>query len=186
ASLDVNSKSRKLAQLAAKVLESEGHAAPLIDLADVSFPPFDNAAVFESVQFARFHELIDRADGIVLAFPIYNWAPPAQLKSLIEATGATGDGVNTAAWFDKLVTFICAAGLAHSYMATGGIAQSLMLDFKCVINPYTGYFASEDWQSEEQGILLPERETHLHKTLTVHQELANLLRGRSYKSDWEV
>ncbi len=186
ASLDVNSKSRILADKAAKYLHAHGHYAPLVDLAELAFPPFDNRQVFNAPEFKQIHDVINESDGIVLALPIYNWAPPAQLKSVIEATGATGDGVNTSAWFDKLVTFICAAGLAHSYMATGGIAQSLMLDFKCVINPYTGYFASEDWQSEEQGILLPEREAHLHKTLTVHQELASLLRGRSYKSDWEV
>jgi len=185
-SLDVNSKSRKLAAKAADFLTAQRHHAPLVDLAGPAFPPFDNAEVFSTPEFKRFHDLINKSDGIVLAFPIYNWAPPAQLKSLIEATGATGDGVNTSAWFDKLVTFICAAGLPQSYMATGALAQSLMLDFKCVINPYTGYFASEDWQSEEQGILLPERDAYFHKTLTVHQDLARLLRGRSYRSDWEV
>lgn len=186
ASLDPTSKSRKLAQRAVSTLREAGHDVEFIDLVDIELPRFDNSAVFNSAQFQFVHDVISGADAIVLAMPIYNWAPPAQLKSLIESTGATGDGVNTAAWFDKPVTFLCSAGLAHSYMATGALAQSLMLDFKCVINPYVGYFSSEDWLDETAGVLNPEREERFAKTLTVHQELAALLRQRGYRSGWEV
>lgn len=124
------------------------------------------------------------ADGIVLAFPIYNWAPAATVKSLIEATGATGEDGNTSAWFDKVVTFVCAAGLPHSYMATSALSQSLMLDFKCVINPYTAYMSERDWGNT--GILEPSRADRLTKTMTVHVELSQLLDGRTYSSDWEI
>jgi len=186
ASLDPTSRSRKLAQRAAALLLEAGHAVDLVDLAEVSLVPFDNSTVFDTAEFRRLHKLIYSADAIVLAFPIYNWAPPAQLKSLIEATGATGDGANIAAWFDKPVTFLCSAGLPHSYMATGALAQSLMLDFKCVINPYVGYFAGEDWLDVEANLLTPDREARLTKTLAVHEELAVLLRQRTYTSEWEV
>jgi len=186
ASLDPGSKSRKLAVSAWQYLRAAGHDSRLVDLAEIEYPIFDNARVFNSEAFKELHSVIANADAIVLAFPIYNWAPPAQLKSLIESTGATGDGMNTAAWFDKPVTFICSAGLPESYMATGALAHSLMLDFKCVINPYHGYFASRDFEDEETGTLVPERAQRLAKTLDVHQDLAFVLRERSYTSAWEV
>jgi hypothetical protein len=73
--------------------------------------------------------------------------------------------------------------LPDCYMATGLLAQSLMLDFKCVVNPYTAYVSERDW---EAGALTSDRAARLDKTITVHVELATLLRGRTYRSDWEV
>lgn len=156
----------------------------MIDLAQYGLPAFDNNQVFNSAAFSALHDIIRGADGIVLAFPIYNWAPAATVKSLIEATGATGEDGNTSAWFDKVVTFVCAAGLPHSYMATSALCQSLMLDFKCVINPYTAYMSERDW--DNSGILEPRRADRLTKTMTVHVELSRLLAGRTYSSDWEI
>lgn len=181
-SLDPVSCSRRLAGQAAALLSASGHRSEVVDLATVALPAFDNDRVFDSDAFAALHELIREADGVVLAFPIYNWAPSATVKSLIEATGATGNG-RRAAWFDKVVTFVCAAGLPHSYMATGALTQSLMLDFKCVLNPYAAYFSERDW---EGGALTPDRAARLEKTMNVHIELASLLRGRTYTSGWEV
>lgn len=181
-SLDPSSSSRRLAEQSAALLTASGHRSEVIDLAAAALPAFDNDQVFDSDAFAALHEVIRASDGMVLAFPIYNWAPSSTVKSLIEATGATGDG-RRAAWFDKVVTFVCAAGLPHSYMATGALAQSLMLDFKCVVNPYTAYISERDW---EAGMLTTSRAARLDKTMTVHAELASLLRGRTYLSDWEV
>jgi NAD(P)H-dependent FMN reductase len=183
-SLDPQSRSRELAVQAADLLTSAGHDSSVIDLRGYARPPFDNTSVFAAAPFNELHDLIMESDGVILATPIYNWGPSAAAKSLIEATGATGDGVNTAAWFDKVVTFLCAAGLPHSYMATSQLASSLMLDFKCVINPYVGYFSDRDWTDDD--VLIPDRRGRLEKTVAVHAELATLLAGRSYSSGWEV
>jgi len=181
-SLDPASSSRQLADQSVALLSARGHRSEVVDLATVALPAFDNDRVFDSEAFGVLHDVIRESDGVVLAFPIYNWAPSSTVKSFIEATGATGYG-RRAAWFDKVVTFVCAAGLPHSYMATGVLAQSLMLDFKCVVNPYTAYFSERDW---EAGMLNTDRAARLDKTMTVHVELASLLRGRTYQSDWEV
>ena len=181
-SLDPASRSRTLASASSELLREQGHDSSVIDLAEMELPPFDNDRVFESPAFRRLHALITAADGVVLAFPIYNWAPSSTVKSLIESTGATGAG-RRAAWFDKVVTFVCAAGLPHSTMATGPLAQSLMLDFKCIVNPYTAYFSERDWDGDQ---LRPDRADRLDKTVSVHVELARLLQGRTYSSDWEV
>lgn len=181
-SLDPASASRRLADLSAEIIAADGHRSAVIDLACTALPPFDNDRVFGTEAFDTLHAAIDEADGIVLAFPVYNWAPSSVVKSLVEATGATGYG-RRAAWFDKVVTFVCAAGLPHSYMATGTLAQSLMLDFKCVVNPYTAYLSERDWRESE---LKADRMDRLRKTLGVHAELAQLLQSRTYSSEWEV
>ena len=181
-SLDPASASRRLADRSAELIIDRGHRSAVVDLARTALPPFDNDRVFGSDAFDALHSTIDEADGIVLAFPIYNWAPSSSVKSLIEATGATGYG-RRAAWFDKVVTFVCAAGLPHSYMATGTLAQSLMLDFKCVVNPYTAYVSERDW---DETRLSADRADRLGKTIDVHVELTEMLQGRTYSSDWDV
>jgi FMN reductase len=49
------------------------------------------------------------------------------VKNLIELTGS--------AWEDKVVAFLNAAGGYSSYMSVMSVANSLMLDFRCVIVP---------------------------------------------------
>ncbi|MFB7252493.1 NADPH-dependent FMN reductase [Microbacterium sp. NPDC056234] len=183
-SLDAVSKSRGLAVTSSELLRGLGHVSAVVDLTEYELPAFDNGSVFDSEACTALHDVINTADGVVLAFPVYNWAPAATVKSLIEATGATGEDGRVAAWFDKVVTFVCAAGLPHSYMATAALSQSLMLDFKCVINPYTAYIAERDWQRPQE--LKPERMARLNKTMTVHAELSELLSERHYRSGWEV
>lgn len=184
-SLDPASKSRSLAVASSELLRGLGHMSTVVDLTDYGLPAFDNSSVFDSVAFTALHHIISSADGLVLAFPVYNWAPAATVKSLIEATGATGEDGHVAAWFDKVVTFVCAAGLPHSYMAAGTLGQSLMLDFKCVINPYTAYISERDWDEQSQE-LKAERMPRLAKTMTVHAELSDLLSERRYHSGWEI
>ena len=61
------------------------------------------------------------------------------------------------ALFDKVVTLLTAGGLAESYMAYTNTAISLMLDFKCVINP--------------MGVMM---------------ELGERRADRTYTSGWEI
>src|SRR3989442_15534397 len=70
---------------------------------------------------------IERADGILIAAPVYNYDVAAAAKNMIELTGS--------AWENKIVGFVCAAGGVASYMSVMSYANSLMLDFRCVIIP---------------------------------------------------
>ena len=58
---------------------------------------------------------------------MYNYNANAALKNLVELTGQ--------AWENKVVGFLCAAGGISSYMSMMSLANSLMLDFRCVIVP---------------------------------------------------
>jgi len=184
AGLDPHSRSRVLAQTCRALLEGAGHRAQLIDLRDHPLPAFDNDTVFASPHFPVLHEAVRQADGVVLAAPVYNWALGGALKNLIEATGATGEHGRRSAWFDQLVTFVCAGGLPHSYMAPASLAASLMLDFKCVVNPYQVYASGRDWQPD--GTPSEALQRRLVKTMDVKAELAARLKGRAYHSDWEL
>lgn len=183
-SLDVASKSRRLAHEADAELRRLGAATRFVDLRDVPVPGFDNGAAFDSPHFDDLHASIADADSVVVAMPVYNWSAGSAVKNLIELTGATGDGVRHAAWFDKVVSFLCAGGLPHSYMAYSSLAASMMLDFKCIVNPYVVYATERDWTTSDA--LSETVATRLRKTIAVHSELRDRLRDRAYSSDWEI
>jgi FMN reductase len=71
--------------------------------------------------------MIKNADCVLVGIPVYNFACSASFKNLIELTGN--------AWDEKIVGFVCAAGGHSSYMSVMNVANSLMLDFRCVIIP---------------------------------------------------
>lgn len=182
-SLDPASRSRVLAGLAAEKLRSAGHEVDLIDLRDHLLPLFDNASAHEHPSVASLNKAIDVADGVLIAAPIYNWSLGGAAKTFLEITGST-DAIRQTPWFDKVVTFLCAGGLPHSYMAHLNLANSMMLDFKCVINPYHVYVTERDFPPDghpNQAVL-----ARLDRTLDVCQELTSLLRGRQYSSRWEI
>ncbi|NLS20455.1 NAD(P)H-dependent oxidoreductase [Rhizobium sp. P40RR-XXII] len=183
-SMDPESRSRRLAREAEKLLRERRCGVDFIDLRNHELPVFDNSNCYDHPLYDRLYHAIRDADGVLLAVPIYNWSVGSVAKSLIELTGATGAGGRKSAWFDQIVTFVCSGGLPHSYMAYGNLAMSLMLDFKCVINPYVVYATERDWiDGANPSDALAAR---LQKTIEVKLELASRLRGRGYTSDWEI
>ncbi|AGB74867.1 MULTISPECIES: NADPH-dependent FMN reductase [Rhizobium] len=183
-SLDPKSRSRRMAREAENLLRERRCEVEFIDLQYLELPAFDNFKCYEHPSYDRLYRAIRGADGVLLAVPIYNWSVGSAAKSLIELTGATGASGRKSAWFDQIVTFICSGGLPHSYMAYGSLATSLMLDFKCVINPYVVYATERDWI--DGTIPSDTLATRLQKTIEVQLELSSRLRSRAYSSDWEI
>ena len=72
-------------------------------------------------------EKIANAHCILLGTPVYNYDASAAAKNMLELTGR--------AWTEKVVGFLCAAGGLMSYMSVMSFANSLMLDFRCLIIP---------------------------------------------------
>jgi len=163
---DKNSRSRKL------------------DLAELEIPNFDNDTIYETQVYKDLHSITNQSDGIIMCSPVYNWGLCAELKKYVEYIGSTPqDGSITGALFDKIITFVNAGGLPHSYTAFREMATSLMLDFKCIINPYNIYVHDEDWKDTE---LIDDRIKRIEKSMFVMNELCNLLSERSYSSTWEI
>lgn len=126
-SLNPDSNSRLLAREAERVLRADGHAVVLLDLRDLPLPFCDGDKAYDHPNVIEADKLIAAAHGIIIATPIYNYDANAAVKNLIELTGD--------AWENKVVGFLCASGGPGSFMSIMGIANSLMLDFRCLIVP---------------------------------------------------
>jgi FMN reductase len=126
-SLNPDSRSRLLAQTAHARLLAAGVEADLVDLRDYALPLCDGYACYDDPAVQELGRRIQDADGVLVATPVYNYDVSAAAKNLVELTGS--------AWTDKIVGFLCAAGGRMSYMSVMPFANSLMLDYRCVIVP---------------------------------------------------
>ena len=139
-SLNPTSRSRILARRAKELLEEQKAAVEFIDLQDLSLPACDAMKCYEHPQVRELSVRISKADGIILAVPIYNYGVGASAKNLVELTGS--------AWTRKPVSFLCSAGGPNSYMAVMGLANSLMLDFRTYILPRYVYAAETAFEGD--------------------------------------
>jgi NAD(P)H-dependent FMN reductase len=126
-SLNPESLSRQMAQHAQQSLRSLGAQVDFIDLQEVQLPMCDGESAYSHPEVERTRSRIEAAEGILIAAPVYNFYLNAAVKNLIELTGS--------AWEKKVVAFLNAAGGYSSYMSVMSLANSLMLDFRCVIVP---------------------------------------------------
>lgn len=140
-SLNPNSRSRLLARAAHARLLQAGVEAELIDLQDYALPFCDGNACYDDPNVQELTRRIQDADGILLATPIYNYDVNAAAKNLLELTGS--------AWTDKVVGFLSAAGGRTSFMSVMAFANSLMLDFRCVIVPRFVYATDAAFRGDD-------------------------------------
>jgi len=126
-SLRPASRSRILARRAYERLTTAGHEAELIDLVDHPLPLCDGNNSCDAEHVAKLDTLIRNAQGVLIGTPVYNYDASAATKNLVELTGQ--------AWMNKVVGFLCAAGGSGSYMSVMSLANSLMLDFRCLVIP---------------------------------------------------
>ncbi len=184
-SLSPDSHSRVLATMCRTALQDKGIYVDFIDLRQLDPPNFDDDEIYSSAAYQSFHGIIAASDAIILASPVYNWTCCAELKKFVEYIGSTPpDGSRKGAFYDKVVMFVNAGGLPHSYMAFASLATSLMLDFKCIISPYNVYAHNGNWVAG--GELDAATTARLNKSLAVLTELAERLKNRSYSSSWEI
>ena len=134
-SLRPGSHSRLLAEQLVRDYEKLGAVAEMLCLRENPLPICDGDAAYDDLRVAPITEKIRAARVVVIATPIYNYDANAAAKNLVELTGG--------AWEDKIVGFLCAAGGPLSYMSVIGLANSLMLDFRCVILPRFVYATDE-------------------------------------------
>ena len=139
-SLSPTSRSRLLARAAADELAARGHAADLVDVADLDLPPCDGASAYGAEDVIAMKQRVEDSDLLLLAAPVYNYDVNSAAKNLVELTGRS--------WQEKVVGFMLAAGGRSSYMSVMGLANSLMLDFRCVIVPRFVYATKNDFEDD--------------------------------------
>ena len=111
-----------------------------IDISEMDLPLCDADKCYGMPGSRKLSAAIEAADGILIAAPVYNYDVAAAAKNMIELTGSV--------WEGKIVGFLCAAGGAANYMSVMAYANSLMLDFRCVIIPRFVFATNEAFNGE--------------------------------------
>lgn len=140
-SLNPASRSRKMARIAYDELTAMDADVDWLDLQDDDYPLVAGSATGRGEKGQRLREIITPAEGIVMAAPVYNFDVNAAAKNLIELSGK--------AWSNKVVGFVLSAGGKASYMSVMSLANSLMLDFRCIIIPRFAYATKEAFTDGE-------------------------------------
>ncbi|MEZ4712924.1 MAG: NAD(P)H-dependent oxidoreductase [Caldilineaceae bacterium] len=170
-SLHPQSRSYVLARQMIQELQALEASPTLYDLRDLDLPFCDAVTAHKTETARAIIEAIEGADAILMAVPIYNYDVNAAAKNLLE--------LGLRAWNNKIVGFMCAAGGRASYMSVMSLANSLMLDFRCLIVPRFVYATGSDFGDDRQPTMhiasdvIQERLQELAAT-TVH--LATALR----------
>ena len=142
ASLRTASLSRVMAESLRAAYAKLGAPHQVVDLREFVLPLCDGEAAYGHPHVATLSALIEGARVVILATPIYNYDANAAAKNLVELTGSS--------WENKTVGFVCAAGGHSSYMSIMSLANSLMLDFRCLIIPRFVYAKGEDFMAKSQ------------------------------------
>jgi FMN reductase len=119
--------SRLMARESVECFERHGAEVRYLDLREFVLPLCDADCCYSEPNVVKVTEWLREAQGVLLSTPVYNYSVSASAKNFIELTGS--------AWTEKVVGFLCAAGGRSSYMAPMGVANSLMLDFRCLVLP---------------------------------------------------
>ena len=139
-SLNTESRSSAMARLAYHQLKESEHDIEHIELVDWNLPFCNGGPCYSHEQVIALSQKIEKATGILIATPIYNYDVSAATKNFLELTGK--------AWEGKIAGFICAAGGNGSYMSVMPFANSLMLDYRCTIIPRFVFATVEAFSDE--------------------------------------
>jgi FMN reductase len=134
------SNSRRMGRVAFAHLKKRKVPCDWIDIREMDLPLCDADKCYGMPGSRKLRTAVERAHGILIAAPVYNYDVAAATKNMIELTGS--------AWEDKIVGFLCAAGGRGSYMSVMAYANSLMLDFRCVIIPRFAFATSDVFDGE--------------------------------------
>jgi FMN reductase len=135
-----DSNSRRMGRTAFQHLQKKKIDCDWIDIREMDLPLCDADQCYGMPGSKKLSAAIEAADGILIAAPVYNYDVAAATKNMIELTGN--------AWENKIVAFLCAAGGHASYMSVMAYANSLMLDFRCVIIPRFAFATSNAFDGE--------------------------------------
>ena len=136
-----DSNSRRMGRLAFEALQNLAADCEWIDISKLALPLCDADKCYSHPEASNIRRGIKAADGVLIAAPVYNYDVSAAAKNMIELTGD--------AWEDKIVGFLCAAGGMNSYMSVMAYANSLMLDFRCVVIPRFVYATGRAFEGEK-------------------------------------
>jgi FMN reductase len=137
-SLNPQSNSAIMAREAYEMLKLGGQDVEWLDLRNYDLP-FCNGigqSAYSAPLVKEVHDKILKADGILLASPIYNYSISAAAKNLIELTTTSyKDILSGKAWKNKVVGFIGGCGTPNSLLAPLGVLGGLVVDSQITLVP---------------------------------------------------
>ena len=125
--LRAGSKTAHVAESVRAAFASLDVPASVLDLATVPLPMCDGGACFQDFAVNQATEKVRAARAVVLCFPVYNHQANAAAKNFVEVTN---DG-----WSGKVIGLVANGGTDRSYLAPLSLANSLMVDHRCVVVP---------------------------------------------------
>jgi len=136
-----DSNSRRMGRIAFAHLEKAKMDCEWLDISELGLPLCDADKCYTQPAAQKLSASIEAAGAILVATPVYNYDVSAAAKNMVELTGSS--------WENKIVGFLCAAGGMSSYMSVMAFANSLMLDFRCVIIPRFVYATGDAFEGDE-------------------------------------
>jgi FMN reductase len=170
-SLNPDSHSHRLARHAAGELQRLGATVAFADLRDHALPICDGQSC-TNPSVDTLSASIRAADAVLLAVPIYNYDVNAAAKNLVEHTGK--------AWENKTVAFLAAAGGHGSYMSVMSLANSLMLDFRCLVIPRFVYATGHDFDAT--SVTSPKIRDRITQLCTETLRITNALQATAQRT----
>ena len=107
------------------------------DIQENLLPMCDGSKCYDLPEVINLRKKIDKASGIIMAIPIYNFNVSSGAKNIVELGGKK--------LYEKNFGFLCAAGGKNSYMSVMGLANSLMIDYRCYIIPKFVFAIKKDF-----------------------------------------
>ncbi len=165
-SLNKNSRSLILSEYAQQIISSKDMACNLIDLKKYDFPFCGEEGAYEHKNVKYIKNELASSDAIIVSGPVYNYGVNALTKNILDLTGE--------AWSDKPIGFLCTAGGQASYMSIMGFANSLMLNFRCLIVPRFVYAVSNTIDVEKREINDKEIIDRINQLITQIEKIARV------------
>ena len=168
-SLDKKSRSMIMAEYANSLLSESGIETTLLDLRDYDIPLCDGSDYRLHKDIKTIRSTIAKSDAIIISMPIYIYSANAAARNIIEWTGR--------AWEEKPVAFMCAAGGQNSYMSVMSLADSLMLNFRCIILPRFVYSLSTAFDDAKKRIVSEEIQSRINQLCQRLTKIAGALKN---------
>jgi NAD(P)H-dependent FMN reductase len=152
-SLSPTSHSALLAEQAVKNFKAEGQDVDFIDLRQYNLPLSNGheGSAYDNPQVKEIHDRIDKADGVIIASPIYNNSVAAVTKNLFELTSHPHKTILSGkAWNGKVVGFMGASGGKASTYAFFPFLNSVTIESKIVSVPTFVMVSGDDFDDKNQ------------------------------------
>ena len=140
-SLNPDSRSQKLAEIALEEAKKHNLEAEILDLRQFPMPLAGTDTSWDDETATLLKNRMQQFKRFIFAVPVYNYDVNAAAKNLIELCGGSYLEGATAG-------FICTAGGKSSYMSILNMMNYLMLDFRVWIVPRFVYATDTDWTSK--------------------------------------